>query len=363
MNTISRLTAVLAVALLFTACKKEKNPVIVPPASDGSTLTLHGLLGSESGTVAGNSVFVDLSNDKQTAVRRNSWVLGFNSGSEFRVRLNNTNGTSAIALIGKTDLNSVSTADFNPKKLEIQVGVFLKDDPTVFSNFDDVFGNLSKNIINNVSAVEAENPVYIIHPAGGSHSTVLDVEQMVKIRILRKGNGYLLHYAKVNEKTFKSIEISKESLYNDSYLNFESGNAIVVQVEPEKAAWDFVWTWSVYYGGTMGTVDIYPYGFSDLVFLNSRNNTWAAAVSGSTIKYADFGEKDLPAISFSQQWDVIGDDWRNTTGSAIGVKKDLYYIIKDSNGNIYKLKFISFHSNDGGKRGEPVIEYKLIKKG
>ncbi|MFD2932389.1 hypothetical protein [Spirosoma flavum] len=37
-------------------------------------------------------------------------------------------------------------------------------------------------------------------------------------------------------------------------------------------------------------------------------------------------------------------------------------MIKDPTGNIYKVKFISFTSNDSGTRGYPTLKHKLIKQ-
>ncbi len=44
------------------------------------------------------------------------------------------------------------------------------------------------------------------------------------------------------------------------------------------------------------------------------------------------------------------------------MKTDRFYVIKDAAGNVYKLRFISFHASDGGVRGYPKIEYKLGKE-
>ena len=79
--------------------------------------------------------------------------------------------------------------------------------------------------------------------------------------------------------------------------------------------------------------------------------------------YANFKESDLSKVTLSDARDVISSKWRVTSGGAVGVKTDRFYVIKDSSGNIYKLKFVSFHANDGGERGKPVIEYALVKKG
>ena len=81
-----------------------------------------------------------------------------------------------------------------------------------------------------------------------------------------------------------------------------------------------------------------------------------------TVSYADYSEAHLAGTNFSTNRWLIGSSWRATTG-AVGVRTDRFYVLKDPAGNIYKLKFISFHPSDGGVRGYPVIEYKLVKKG
>src|SRR5690606_36415384 len=108
-NTLTYLSLALSIALVGTSCARGNDPDPIIPPSDGSTLTLNGGSGESA---AENSVFVDLSADQQTAIKRTSWNLGFYSGSEFRVILNSTSGASAIA-VGKTDINAVSASDHN----------------------------------------------------------------------------------------------------------------------------------------------------------------------------------------------------------------------------------------------------------
>ena len=88
--------------------------------SDGTTITLNGIADKEAGSSAGNSVFLDLSANTQTPILRDSWDLGFNSGTDFRVIINNTNVASAIE-INKSDINAVTAAD-----VERIVSKFLK---------------------------------------------------------------------------------------------------------------------------------------------------------------------------------------------------------------------------------------------
>jgi len=323
--------------------------------SDGSTLTMNGITAAnEAGSSAGNSVYVDFSGNTQTPVNRGVWVLGFSSGSDFRVRLNNTNGTSAIILADKTDLAAVTEAQITLADFDIPLGT-----AGAFGNIDNVYGDVTKDVISTVSATDASNKVYVVNPVGGSRTAVLNMDNLYKIRIVRKGEGYTLQYAKVKETTFKTIDIPKSGANNFDFVNFDAGTAKVVPVEPNKTKWDIVWTWSIYYGGT--GVDAYPYGFSDIVFSNNLGGVTLAEVLTSTVTYANYAEANIATTTFLNTRDVIGSAWRSTS-PATGVKTDRFYVVKDGSGNVYKLKFVSMGAGDGGVRGKPVIEYKLVKK-
>jgi hypothetical protein len=187
---------------------------------------------------------------------------------------------------------------------------------------------------------------------------VLPIADLYKIRILRKGTGYTLQYAKVNETTFKTLDISKDAAYNFNFVSLEKG--ATVEAEPAKDRWDLKWGYSMYF--TNFGAGLIPYGFSDLVFINNLGGVEAAEVLTTTATYDAFAESNLTGITFNKSADAIGSKWRVTQGT-IGVKTDRFYLIKDPAGNIYKLRFISFHEKDGGERGKPKLEYKLVKKG
>ena len=355
-NTLTYLSLALSIALVGTSCTRGNDPDPIIPPSDGSTLTLNGGSGESA---AENSVFVDLSADEQTAIKRTSWNLGFYSGSEFRVILNSTSGASAIA-VGKTDINAVSASDINIDDLAIPLG-----QPGAFENIDDVTGDISKTVIAEIAASEDENRVYVINPKGGSHSDVLSEESLYKVRILRSGNDYTLQYAQLGASSFETITIKKDADYNFKYISFANGPATV---EPPKADWDIQWTWSLYFGG-IGTA-AYPYGFSDLVFINHLAGVTSAEVifdedGSSTGKptYADFSASDISGITFNNSRNTIGSTWRGTSPpNAVGAFTDRYYVIKDAAGNVYKLRFNEMGAGgDGGQRGYPEMEYQLVK--
>ncbi len=317
--------------------------------SEGAELTLNGLIADEPGSGAGNAVFVDLSENRQTPVARTAWDLGFYAGNDFRVIINNTTAASAIQ-VDATDLSAVSATDIDPSTLAVGFGQGTLD------IIDDPEGDLENTAIAGISASDSDNKVYVINRAGGA-ADVSEVEDLVKIRVVRKGDGYTLHYAKLNETNITSVDIGKTDTHNFAYFHFENG---VVSVEPPKNKWDFQWSWSIFQTGTPPI----PYGFSDLVFLNYLNGTEAAEVMVTEqLTYDNFRESDLAGIVFSGARAAIGSGWRITSPTSdAGVRTDRFYLIKDADGNIYKLNFASFHPNDSGTRGKPVVRYSLVKK-
>jgi len=315
--------------------------------SEGSTMKINGGAG---GSAAENVVFVDLSGNKQTAVKRMNWDLGFFNGDDFRVILNNTLPEAMAVAIDKTDLTKVSASD--------TAGIVLTSTYTSgdLAKVDDFSGDLSKTVIRSISADEAANKVYILN-RGEAAAHTDGKRDWMKIRIIQKDGGYQLQYAKISDATFKTVDIAKEQAHHFSYVSLDEGKKVAVM--PEKNKWDFQWGVGSYFTGSGGSNIYYP--FSDLVFINHRDGVEAAEVLTSSVKYDAIDAEDLNSLTFSGERDAIGANWRATTGKSIGVFTDRFYVIKDPAGNYYKLRFNNFTSEDGGTRGYPNIEYALIK--
>lgn len=352
MNKINAIIATCLVALTVSSCKDDNvEPIIVVPPSSGSTLTLQGLIGEEAGSSAGNAVYVDLSTDTQTPVARESWDLGFTTDSEFRVILNNTLKAGAKVLT-KSSLSEVGEADTIGLTL-----AYSQSNPLVsdFDYYDALDGDLTKTVIPTISATAADNKIIILNREGTKRP-------WVKLKITRNGNGYKIEYGGIKQTSdFKSVTIAKNTEYTFNYLSLTTGSE--VQVAPKKGDWDIVWGYSIYETNFGSMV---PYAFSDLVFSNIYDKVEVSEVvvtDENPTTYAQFDASHLATLDFSKNRDAIGSKWRATTGAAIGVKTDRFYVIKDPKGNVYKLKFNSFISNDGGTRGKPEIQYELIKEG
>ncbi|MFC0181301.1 HmuY protein [Pseudarcicella hirudinis] len=313
--------------------------------STGSKLTLEGKTAESNYT---NTVFADLSANAQTPVNRKSWNLGFYNGSAFRVILNPGYQSSAVPTT-KTDIAAVTLADAETvANLDFSPG---GDGTLALVDYWD--GDLTKTVFAEVSATESENKVYLVSFEGSKTK-----DKWFKVKVSRStAGGYKVQYARIGETAIKTIEIAKNADMNFSFLSLE--NAATVAVEPRKTSWDIAWGYST---SNAGTTPPTPYWFQDFVLLNSVGGAEAAEVLESSVTYDAFAKANVAAQTFSKSRDAIGSKWRVTSGATLGIRRDRFYVVKDPQGNIYKLRFVSMGiGSDGGERGKPVIEYALVK--
>lgn len=316
--------------------------------STGSEIT-----GTGGGATYGNKVFFDLSANSQTPVERTKWDLGFYTGAEFNVILNSSTAMMATP-INKTDLNAVSAADTAGLG---QTLIFnqLEPTPTALAYIDYPTGDLTKTAIKPVSATLEENKVYIVNRGTGIGSPAPQ-RGWKKIRVLRNATGgYTLQHADIGATTFTSIDIAKDAAYFFNYISFENG---AVEVEPKKEKWDIAWA---YFSNVtnFGAGEV-PYLFQDFVIQN--RDVQISKVLNATKPFDDFGEADIAGLTFNSNQNGIGSDWRAGGGPGVepAVRADRYYIIKDGDGNYYKVKFTGM--TQLLVRGYPAFKSVLIKK-
>jgi HmuY protein len=355
MNNFKRIFLAFSLISVFTSCKKDIDPTIVinNQASNGvEKIKFNGIAGSEAGSAAGNSVYIDFSAEKTTSVLRSSWDLGFYAGNEFRVTLNNTS-SAGVKILSKYDLNTVGAAD--------TIGLSLATSQTApeafqFAFFDNISGNISQTAIPAISAIDAENPVIILNRGTGGG---IAPRAWVKLRVFRNVDGYTIQYAGINETTYRIVSIVKNNAYHFQHFSFDNG---IVNAQPEKAKWDLVWTYAQFQANF--GAGFVPYNFSDLIAVNSlsgvevKQKVYADATTASNA-FATFNRDSIATNTTSQGRWIIGSSWRSTQ-PATGARQDRFYIIKDPNGIYYKLKCLTMGVNDGGERGRPEFKYALI---
>ena len=351
-NKSVAVVALFSLSSIFSGCKDEEIIINTIKPSAGKTLTLSGISSTEAGLNAKNSVFVDMSKDLQTSVLRSGWDLGFYCGSDFKVILNHSTGATAIQ-VNKTDLNDVTFADVKalPKdstSFEFGTAGIGTVDPVTgsFTNY------LAGTVWKDVALADNDNKIFIIN-----RGTSGDIEErkLMKVQVTRSGTGYLVKYDNIRSTATvpRTATIVKDASYNFKFLSFESASTL--SIEPAKKLWDIEYTISTYKDAA-GLPATEP----DFVLINFANGVTAAEIvfgTDQTKNYASFTSANLSGVIFSGDRDVIGVKWRTLTGStstSLNINNDRFYLVKDPDGNIYKLKF------NGGLRGKPEIQYELV---
>ncbi|MBV7267783.1 HmuY family protein [Winogradskyella luteola] len=351
----------IAVALI-TSCSNDddgpQGPIEV--TIEGATLAP-----SVGGPNQGNQVYIDLSTSETTSVRRDSWDLGFYSGSDFRVVLNSA-VYMAAAELNTTDIDAVNSSITEVSSIQplVAVGTFQSESAAYVDNPN---GDLSGTAIAPISATDDANKVYLVNlgdeigtetPSTGNVDISDGPRGWMKIRILREGNDYVVQYADLDATTHNEVTISKNTDYNFTFFSLVNGSEVLV--EPMKTEWDIVFT--VFTNEITG---FGPYGFADYVVNNIKNDAKVYMIDTEdegTLAYEDFSIIDVNDTLFSNDRRVIGNSWRNGGGPGTlpSLKENVYYIINDANGNYYKLKFLAMFDTDGN-RGYPQFEYSLLE--
>lgn len=349
--------AVICLAFL-SACSNDDAPTIDPPA-EGAIVDP-----DVGGANQPNQVFIDLSSETQSAVNRNSWDLGFYTGDEFRVILNNS--VSALARpVQKNDLNDVTAEDTTGFGAQLDIdaifgALFGPPQPWLSQAAtwtDDPSGDFSNTAIAEISTTDSDNLVYILNrgknPDGSQRG-------WMKIRMIRNGSDYTLQYAEINATSFQELSITKNDDFDFVYANLDNG---VVNASPQKNDWDFVFTVFTNLLQVDANTSI-PYAFKDYILSNGNRVEISSVEITGDITYEGFAFGDIGGLDFSSAVNAIGSGWRTVaqpgSGQETGVKSNLFYVIEDTSGNYYKLRFTRLVDPGSGERGNPQFQYELL---
>ncbi|WP_203257081.1 HmuY family protein [Hyunsoonleella ulvae] len=352
------------------------------------TAALGGVIAPEVGGVNyTNQVFIDLSAQTTNPVRRDAWELAFHSGAANKVFLNSALRVTAAELSDFTDLSAVTSATAFSPALEIDVyNLFTQQTETKIINSVEeykegvkqsysMYGPYADHIdgsataISEISTTPDDNKVYLVYmgseipttAGSGSTNHSGDDRGWYKVRITMDGEDYKLQYAELESTTIKETTIAKNADYNT--VAFSLKDEKLVTPEPKKDKWD------INFAGVFGAENGPTY--SDYVIHNTLGGTGLYKVStkdseGVAIEgvptFEDFSISDVDnaSLNFNER-NIIGSGWRDPfAGPVAVVKDDRYFVIKDTAGNYYKLRFNAV-VNENGERGNPKFEYELLQ--
>jgi hypothetical protein len=315
---------VSSIVILLSSCQKEELPVPAHDPGDIITATVN----MESNYKW--QIYYDLKTN--TVVGQNlktSWDLGFESSHNgFHIILNSSKAMFARNT-GKTDFLSVTdTIGFSVNK-----------------KWDEASGNLDSTAIGDWRNT---NNVYVIdrgYDEAGVHQGFRKI-QFQSVDAYK----YIVRFAQLNGTGDTTLQINKDSTYNFTFLSFNNNN--VVLIEPPKTTWDLVFTQytHIFY-------DSPPMPYLVTGCLLNRYNT--KAKMDSLITFSSINLATAENYILSSNINTIGYDWKVFTGGTFKTKSHMNYIIKDSEGYYYKLRFIDFY-NSSGVKGNPKWEYQRL---
>ncbi|MCK8481648.1 HmuY family protein [Psychroserpens algicola] len=312
-----------------------------------------------------NQVYIDLSTNTTTSAQRDSWDLGFYSGNDFRVVINGSI-YMATAELSSTDIDAINSSTQEVIDLQPQVAVGTFDEANM-EFIDAPSGNIASTAIAQISDTDANNKVYLVNlgfevgtetPSTGSVDVSDDSRGWKKIRVLKNGTDYILQYADLDDTTHEEMTISKNSAYHFTFFSFNTRS--IVNVEPQATQWDLNFT--VFTNEIQGYGS---YGYSDFVVNNSKSNALVYMLDSEedALSYEEFLLADVDQTKFIIDQRSIGSSWRNGGGPGTlpSLKDNVFYIVNDTDGNLYKLKFLAL-TNEAGERGYPEFVYSLLQE-
>jgi|688.fasta_scaffold136630_2 hypothetical protein len=194
--------------------------------------------------------------------------------------------------------------------------------------------------------LQSKNEVYIIK---------LDPTSFIKCRIKNcTVNDYQIECAPLSADTVTAISFVKEKDKNCIYVNWSNNALRKVAMEPNKNAWDIVFTRfrHIYYD-----LNNFPY-IVNAVLINPYQTLVAA---DSVTGYQQIKSYNYPGIQWVPNRNIIGFDWKSydIQSGLYKVNPNKSYLIKTNSGYYYKLHFLDFY-NKNGIKGTPTFEFDRL---
>jgi hypothetical protein len=263
----------------------------------------------------------------------------------------------AVKKLATTDITTVQEADPS-----VAIGTFNAEN---MAYVDNPSGDINDTAFGDIASSEATASVYLVNlgnsvptekPAVGSTNVSGAPRGWKKVKVWQDGAGYKLQYANPDATTATTISIAKDTAYNHVFFSLVNGAA--VKAEPQKDKWDLNFTTFTNEVFDGGGVSAGAYFYADFIVTNTKAGVTAFKVQGDATAYAAFTLADVENHTYSSDQRAIGPDWRDVFTKA--VFSNVFFVVKDGEGNIYKVKFISMVSTEG-ERGFPVFQYELLK--
>ncbi|MBL6964534.1 MAG: HmuY family protein [Bacteroidetes bacterium] len=285
-------------------------------------------------------VYFDLGSNKPVATNhKTDWDLAFECSDTGYTILLNSSKFMKIVDMGLSDFNASFDTTGADWKFDEPSG---HPDSTAFG----IWADFSLN------PPVSYRSVYALDLGLDEEGNILGFR---KVQLLSYDQGYFIKYALLDGSHADSLIIAKDPSRNYSYFSFKNGGTIV-QIEPPKNSWDIHFTQysTILYTDLGEAVQYLVLG----VLLNPH------MVESAVLRNTDFTKVDFEMVKnleLLKYRDLIGYEWKeyNFTSGTYEVNSQDTYIIRDTDGYLFKFRFISFYNQQGDK-GFPTIELQQL---
>lgn len=337
-------TIILLLSISLQSCFKKEEPIVLKAGT--STISSCFL-----GANYEKQIYFDLSSNTFQEQQLENWDICFDANpSAYGVYRNSGYGI----IVRKLDIYNLDEPNANNENYILQQKV-VSDDPNGKAETS-AFGDWRNYFIKDQSTGVIKNGIYVIEL-----NYLTGIDRFRRLQIINFNDStYAIRITKLNQNTAPITEIKKNHNQNFTYYSFKNNGVIIDNAEPNKNSWDIQFTQYAYtfFKNTPAEIPNYPVRG----VLNNPNKIQVYKDSAVT----EFDKIDgtyIKNLQFSSNRDAIGFDWkdfdRNGT-STYFVNTKITYIIKDTDGYYYKLRFIDYY-NQLKERGYPKFEYIRIK--
>ena len=168
---------------------------------------------------------------------------------------------------------------------------------------------------------------------------------------------YYFRIADFDGSNSESFAVTKNG--NVNHVLFSIFNPIAIIPEPGNTSWDLMFTqYTTLLYTDVG--DPYPYLVTGVLL----NPVFVEVAVDSITPFADIDFDKAESMTFTKQADRIGYDWKiyDFDAGTYTVDSDKIYIIRDTKGFLYKLRFIGFYKFNTNRleKGYPSFEYQKL---
>lgn len=330
-------------SVLLSACFKEETPI---KRGVGNTTINSVFLGENYE----NQIFFDFGTNTFQQKNLVEWDLRFQSGKNETGIFVNTGKEIKMRKLNLYNLDEPLSTDTN----------YIKNIPELV---DDADGDIINSAIGDWTK-------YVLTNGNKSGIYVLELtyetgwNRFVRLQILSSNDSqYVCKFVPLYDKGIKVTEwditttIPKNNNQNFTYYSFKNNGKVIENAEPDKRTWDIEFT--KYKHTFFEFTPPLPYPVTGI--LSNSYNVEIAIDSSNN--FENINLTNVKDLSFSKKRNTIGFEYKafsfkSTFEYTINSKN--IYVIKDTNGNFYKLKFLDFYNNKK-ERGYPKFEFIILQ--